>query len=289
MNFKNKFSKFFKLYENISNDYLGLIAAGVAFYFLLAAFPAMAALVSLYGIFSDPHFIADQINLLERFLPPQSLDIFVKQATSLVEADQKALSFGLVISVAVAIYSATKGVAALMQGLNIAFDEKEKRSFLKLTMTEYTLTFIVLSYILIALTLIAALPVILNLLFIPKTYLFLRWPLLFLTGIIGVQMLYSYGPSLTRYKWQWMSIGAFAASVLWVGISMAFSYFVQNFGSYNETYGSISAIIVLLLWLWFSALAILVGAEINNIFSKTTAYKRHLDTDVPKDVKSALH
>lgn len=289
MNFKNQFSKLLKLYENITNDYLGLIAAGVAFYLLLAAFPAMAALVSLYGLFSDPHFVAEQINLLERFLPPQSLEIFTEQATKLVSADQKALGFGFIVSLVIAIYSATKGIGALIQGMNIAFDEKETRNFFKLTVTEYTLTFIVLAYVLIALTLIAALPVILNMLFIPKTYLFLRWPLLFFTGIVGVQMLYSYGPSHARYKWQWMSIGAFAASILWVGISIGFSYFVQNFGSYNETYGSISAIIILLLWLWLSAIAILVGAEINNIYSKTTAYKRHPQEEPPEDLKSALH
>lgn len=259
--------KLIEFYENVSEDYLGLVAAGIAFYFLMAAFPALAAAISLYGLFSDPVFVSDQINILSRFLPKEALEIFASQATALVQTGSGALGIGFIISVIFAIYSSTKGIAALIKGLNIAYNVREKRNYFKLLLTGFTLTFVLMGYLLIALSLIAGLPAVLNLIPLPDItsalYLYLRWPLLFITAMIGLEILYFFGPAHREPKWRWFSWGGLAATVMWLVVSNLFSLFVANFGKYNETYGSISAIIILLLWFWLSALMILIGAEIN--------------------------
>ncbi len=269
-------SKLIELYGNVSEDYLGLVAAGIAFYFLMGSFPAMAAAISLYGIFSDPHFVSDQINLLSQFLPKDALDIFARQATSLVDAGSGTLGVGFIVSVVFTIYSATKGVGALIKGLNIAYNEKERRGFFELSLTGFVLTFVLMVYLLMALSLIAGLPVLFKFIHLPEItstiYLHLRWPLLLFTALIGLEILYFYGPSHTKpRRWYWMSIGSVAATLMWLAISYGFSTFVTHFGKFNETYGSISAIIILLLWFWLSALTILIGAEINVTFHPAEA------------------
>ncbi len=255
------------LLDNISQDYVGLVAAGIAFYFLMAAFPALAAIISLYGIFSDPNFVSEQLDSLSPFLPAEAFNILADQAQTLVSSTSDALSISFIISTMFAVYSATKGMVALMQGFNIAYNEKERRNMIVLKITAFSLTLIMMIYFLAALTTIAGLPAILQLMHIPdsitQTVLWSRWPLLFLTAIIGLQILYYFGPCHTKPKWQWISWGAFFATVLWLVISALFSLFVSNFGSYNEVYGSLSAIVLLLLWFWLSGLMILFGAEFN--------------------------
>ena len=270
-NLKVRYPKFFDLYENINDDYLGLLAAGVAFYFLMASFPALAAAVSLYGIFSDPHFIEEQIDGMSRILPREAILIFSSQAKTLSAASGGALGLSFIFSTLFAIYSSTKGVGALIKGLNIAYNEKEKRSAFRLTITGFILTAGLLVYMLIALTLIAGMPALFSLIKIPGVtldiYLLLRWPLLFLTALMGLEFLYAFAPCHSRLNRHWMSWGSLLATSLWTLASAGFSLFVSNFGNYNETYGSISAIVILLLWFWMSAMTILLGAEINYAFS----------------------
>ncbi len=290
---KNKYPRLYNLYVNTNEDYLGLIAAGIAFYFLMAAFPALAAAVSLYGIFSDPNFISDQINLLSRFLPKEALAIFANQATSLVSSSNSALSISFLISVVFALYSATKGVGSLIKGLNIAYNEKEKRKFFRLALTGFMLTFVLLAYLLGALTLIAGLPAFFNIIHLPDftsdIYLVLRWPLLFMTALFGLEILYFYGPSHTKPRWQWISPGSFIATILWLIVSSGFSLFVTHFGKYNETYGSISAIIVLLLWFWLSAMTILMGAEINQSFRPSERHRKNLNLAAGSETENSSH
>lgn len=281
-----------RVLTNVSEDFLTLIAAGVAFYILLGLFPAIGAVVSLYGLFADPHFIMEQIELLSRFLPKDALSIISDQAQSIVAANDGALGFGALIATVLAIYSATKAVSAIIQGLNIVYNETEKRNFIQLTLTGFALTFILIVYVITALVLVAGLPAFLNLLFVPQSLsdilLLSRWPLLFLTAVVGMEMLYYYGPSHERKNWRWYTWGSFVGSVLWITVSSFFSLFVTNFGDYNETYGSISAIIILLMWFWLSALALLFGAEINVSLEKPEAQnakrKRRLPVVPPAEI-----
>lgn len=261
---------FLRLFQNVSEDYIGLLAAGVAFYFFMAAFPAIAAAISLYGLFSDPAFIPDQLSHLQRFLPEASLKILADQASSIAASDQAALGLGFVVGVILALYSTTRGVSALIQGLNIAYNLKERRNILVLNYTAFMLTFVIMAYMLFALTLIALMPVFFNIIHIPEDIatwlLMLRWPLLLLSAMVGIQMIYHFAPDHQTHKWRPISVGSIVATLFWLGGSSLFSLFVSNFGNYNETYGSLGAVAVLLLWFWLNALTILFGAEVNVAF-----------------------
>ncbi len=268
------------LKKNLDQDYIGLLAAGIAFYFLLASFPALAAAVSLYGIFSDPQFVARQFDLLHHFLPPDAVKILVEQARSIAAGDERVLGVSFVISTALAIYSATKGVNALIQGLNIAYNLGENRSFIKRNFNTLLLTLVMMIYFLVSLSLVAILPVVIHLLPVSdsiETFLLgLRWLLLTIMAVIGLEIFYGYGPAWPQLRWRWFSKGSCTATILWLIASILFSTFVTNFGSYNETYGSLSAVVVLLLWFWMSALTILFGAEIN----ASVAQQREVDVSL---------
>jgi membrane protein len=255
-----------RLYKNINENYIGLIPAGVAFYFFLASFPALAALISLYGFFSDPNFVTTELQRLRSFLPPESFSILDEQARAIAGGDKASLGLGVIFGIMLAIYSAMRGVGALIKGLNIAYNVRERRNILILNSVAFGLTFIMMAYILLSLSLIAILPALFNILHLPQTLtetlLTLRWPLLLFMGMVGLQILYRYAPC-RGVRWRWFSWGALAATIFWVGGSSLFSLFVSNFGNYNETYGSLGAVAVLLLWFWLSALSILFGAEIN--------------------------
>lgn len=263
-----------RLNSNIQEDYIGLVAGGVAFYFFLAAFPAIAALISLYGLFSNPTFVMDQLNLLENFLPPESLKILSDQAMAISTSSGTALSFGLFMGLFLTVYSATKGVKALIQGLNITFNLREHRNIIVLNGTAFTLTLGMMVYFLFALSLVAFMPAIFNFLYIPgeiaSFLLFSRWPLLMLSAIIGLQILFYFAPNHAKREWRWISPGAIIATLLWLAGCNLFSIFVSNFGNYNETYGSLGAVAVLLLWFWISGLIVLFGAEINAAFRERT-------------------
>lgn len=277
---------FLRLYNNMQDDSIGLIAAGVAFYFFLAAFPALAALISIYGIFSDPAFVRNQLDLLNGLLPAPSLNILAAQAESIASSSGAALGIGLFIGLFLTIYSTTKGIKALVQGLNIAFNEKEKRNILILNGMAFSLTFMMMVYFLFSLSLVAIMPAVFTFLHFPETIttwlLLLRWPLLLFSANVGLQMIYYYAPSHTKKSWQWISCGSVSATLLWLVGCNLFSLFVLNFGNYNETYGSLGAVAILLLWFWLSSLIVLMGAEINAAF-RTTRKQITLKDAAPKD------
>lgn len=255
------------LYKGAQDNYIGLIAAGVAFYFFMGAFPGIAAIISLYGLFSDPKFIADQLEAFDRFLPPDSFRILVEQARAIAGSSGAALSLGLVFGIVLTIYSATRGVRALIKGFNIAYHKRETRNIVTLNLTIFFLTLVLMIYFLLSLGLVALMPAFFQIIHLPDAImtsaLSLRWPVLFLLAVMGLEILYYFGPCFKRPKWKWMSWGSFVATILWLGCSSFFSLFVSNFGNYNEIYGSLGAVVVLLLWFWLSALMILFGAEIN--------------------------
>lgn len=260
-----------RLFQNIEEDYIGLLAAGVAFYFFMAAFPALAAMISLYGLYSDPVFISEQLQNLERFMPAESLKILADQAESISSSNNAALGLGFIVGLILAIYATTKGVRALMKGLNIAFNVKERRNIVLQNYTAFMLTLGMMVYLLFSLSLVALMPAIFNILHLPgymtAPLLLLRWPLLMLSAMVGLQILYHYAPSHPKNKKiKFFSWGSLVVMLFWIGGSALFSLFVSNFGNYNETYGSLGAVAVLLLWFWLNALTILFGAEVNASF-----------------------
>jgi len=264
-----------RLKVNLDQDQLGLLAAGVAFYFLMAAFPALAVLVSLYALIADPADMATQMNMLGRFLPRDSLNLLTDQVVQLANATDGTLSISLVLSLLFTFYAASKGMRVLIKGFNIAYDCHERRNIFLRSFVAYTLTIGLIVYMLASLILIAGIPAVFQIISFPDmlsdAYVWLRWPVLFFMALLGLEILYTWGPAEKPNNKKTFSIGAIAATILWVAASSLFSLFVTHFGRYNQTYGSLSAVVVLLLWFWLSALMILLGAEIN------AAYKQERD------------
>jgi membrane protein len=255
-----------RTWKEIGDDHVSLIAAGVGFYGLLALFPALAALISIWGLLFDPQQIEQQIETVSGFLPQDAAAIVTEQARK-VAAGGGGLTLAAAGGILFALYSAAKGMKALIEGLNIIYDEQEERGFIKLNLVALGLTLVMIVAMLAALGAIIIVPILLGAVGLgPVAEMLvnlLRWPLLFVVALLILVIIYRYGPSRAQPRWRWVSWGAAVATVLWLLGSIAFSIYVQNFGSYNETYGSIGAVIILLMWFWLSAFSVLLGAELN--------------------------
>jgi membrane protein len=254
-----------------------MIAAGVAFYALLAIFPGIAALVSLYGLFFDAADVEQQMSLLAGVLPGDALSILTTEVQRVASASSGALTFGALGGLAMALWSATSGTKAVFEALNIAYKEREKRGFLRVTAIALLFTLGAVLFVVVALALIAVLPAVLDYLGLGEAGKVIisvsRWPLLAAGVIVALGLLYRHGPSRNHPQWRWLSWGAAAATVLWLVGSLLFSFYVSNFADYNATYGSVGAIIILLMWFYISALIILIGAELNAEMENPTAAK----------------
>jgi membrane protein len=255
------------VFVRIGKDNLSLVAAGVAFYAMTAIFPAIAAFVSIYGLFADPAKVEDQVASLSNLLPATSLKLLTDALQSYANRSHSSLNFALLVALALALWSAKAGVSALMTGLNIANEQEEKRSFILQQVIAIALTVGAVLFAMVALTALAVLPPLIG--FLPltdelKTALDLgRWPLLAVLGAFVLAVVYRFGAYKEHAKWRWISWGAAIATVLWIIGSALFSFYVSRFGSYDATYGSLAAPVVLLLWFWLSALIVLIGSEID--------------------------
>lgn len=255
------------MWARIAKDNVSIIAAGVAFYTMLAVFPAITAFLSLFGLFADPSQVQAQLASFQDVMPADAWRLLNDQATAVVSAGSRSLGFAVVVSLLVALWSAGAGVRALMTALNIAYHEDEKRGVVGFYLIAFLLTIGAGGMGLLSLGVIVAVPVILT--FLPLGPLagivlkLLPWLVLavFVTFALGV--LYRYGASREEARTRWVSWGAVLATLLWLGVSLLFSLYVSNFGSYNQTYGTLGAVVVLLMWLWISAFIVLLGAELN--------------------------
>jgi membrane protein len=255
------------VFLRIGRDNLMLVAAGVAFYAMTAIFPAIAAFVSIYGLFADPHAVQAQIVAYSSLFPENALKLLTGALDSFSSKSGSALNAALLISLAIAIWSAKAGVSSLMTGLNIANETIEKRNFFIQQGIALALTVGAILFSIIALATIALLPAVTA--FLPvgdnlRAILGLgRWPMLAILVCFGFAIVYRFGPCRVQAKWRWITWGAAIATVLWLLGSALFSVYVSRFGSYDATYGSLAAPVVLLLWFWLSALVVLLGAEID--------------------------
>ncbi len=263
-----------RTWAEIGSDRVLAVAAGVTFYALLALFPAITALVSLYGLAADPGTIVEHLAAIERFLPGGAADILRDQITRIAEGGETRLSVAFGISVALAIWSANAGVKAIFDALNVAYGETEKRGFIKLNLTSLAFTLAIIVFVLLAIGATAVVPVLLDWLPLGNAVQWLisigRWPLLVMVLMTGLAVLYRFGPSRDEAKWKWVSPGAIVASIGWLVGSLLFSWYVANFEDYNKTYGALGALIGLLTWMWLSATIVLVGAELNSETERQT-------------------
>jgi membrane protein len=256
-----------RTYSEVNRDRVQAVAAGVTFYSLLALFPALTAFVSLYALFNDPSAIAGHLRGLDAFLPAGATDFLTDQVTRIGSGNGATLGLAFFFSLAMALWSANAGVKALFDALNVAYGEDEKRGFLRLNAVSLAFTAGILAFLLISLGAIAAIPIILDYVYLGSASEWLisvgRWPLLFIALVVGLGILYRFGPSRDDAQWKWVSPGALVAAVAWVIGSILFSWYVANFEDYNKAYGAVGAVIGLMTWMWLSATILLAGAELN--------------------------
>ncbi|WP_428391756.1 YihY/virulence factor BrkB family protein [Lichenicoccus sp.] len=256
-----------RVFSQISADRVLAEGASVTFYTLLAIFPALATLVSLYGLIANPKTISDQLSALSGVLPGGGMQILREQIASLTSKPSTGLGLRAVIGLLTSIWSANAGMKSLFDALNVVYDEKEKRSFIVLTALTLAFTLGAVLFLIAALTGVVVLPAVLGFLGLGSTANTLlslaRWPVLLIVLSLFLAMVYRYGPSRAQPRWSWVSWGSVGATVLWLLVSVGFSYYVQNFGSYNRTYGSLGAAVGFMTWMWLSASVILIGAELN--------------------------
>jgi membrane protein len=250
-------------------DRLPLVAAGVAFYAFLSIVPTLIAVVLIYGLVSDPSQVADQVETYASALPTSAQELLTEQMTTLAEAPRQSLGIGLVIALVVAVWSASNGTSNMIMAVNHAYGGEQERGFVKRRAMGLLFTLGAIVFVLVAVALVAALPAIVDALELPGWVSIVvqvaRWIVLLLAVVTALSVLYRWAPEHGSGRWKWFSFGAIVATLIWVAVSVGFSIYVDNFGNYAQTYGSLAGVVVLLLWLWLSAYAALFGAEINAV------------------------
>jgi membrane protein len=259
----------------VKDDNVSLLAAGVAFYAMLALFPAIIALVTIYGMVADPAEVESQVGEFAKSLPSGADQLITQQLENVVNAGQQALSIGLALSLLAVLWSVSSGVQGLVKSLNLIYDERETRGFVKLRGLSLLLTLGAIVVVVVALVLITVFPGVIEDLGLGQAgelaASIVRWVVLALLVLVALAVVYRFAPDRTNPRWRWLSWGAVVALVLWLLGSVGFSFYVDNFGKYNQTYGALAAVIILLLWLYLSAFAVLLGAEFNAETERQTA------------------
>jgi membrane protein len=254
-------------WQRIFQDNLSALAAAAAFYALLAIFPTLTAVVSIYGLAADPSMVERQVAALDQLLPPEAVKLVATWLQALVQGPTERFGVGLLVSVLLALWSMWSATGMLMIAINICYRDEERRSFFRFNMEAVALGAGLVLMGVAAVVLIAVLPILLDLLPLPHAWhaviSLVRWPALAGLGIVALAIVYRYARARTARAWQWFSWGATIAAVFWLIGSIGFSYYVSAVGSYDKTYGSLGAVIVLLLWFYMTAYVILIGAEVN--------------------------
>jgi membrane protein len=280
-------------WHEMDRDNLSLIAAGVAFYGLLGMVPGLAALVSLYGLIADPGDVARFIESISIFLAPEIVKLLSDMLQSVAANSNAKLGFSFLFSLALALWSAKAAASAMMTAMNVAYDEHELRGFIGRTLTALAMTLGAVLFMITALVLVAAIPIALNFMWwLPQPMRNLiglgRWPLLALLLMIALSAMYRFAPSRARAQWRWVSWGAVIATFAWMIVSIGFSAYVSNFASYDKTYGSLGAVVVLLMWFYLSTLIVLMGAELNAEIEHQTAIDTTTGMPLPMGIRGAV-
>lgn len=256
-----------RTWSELTKDNMGLIAAGVAFYFLLSLAPALAAFVSIVGLVLEPAEVQPQVEALSGVIPQAGREVVHEQLQRLVSQPAAALGIGFAVSLGLALWSTMSATKSMITALNIAYDEEERRGFLRLNLAAFLLTFGAILFLGVSIALIAVAPAVLDRVGLDRSSRaaidVLRWPALALLVLGGLAALYARAPSRELSTWRWVSPGSLVATGLWLTASGLFSLYVSKWGSYNETYGTLAAVVILMLWLYLTAYIVLFGAELN--------------------------
>jgi membrane protein len=280
-----------RTYVRTGEDRLLATAAGVVFFGLLAIFPAITALVSFYGLFANPATIGANLQTLALLLPEGSFQIVQDQIARVLDKGNTALGATFLFGLVLAVWSANAGVKAVIDALNVVYEEREKRSFIRLNLLALAFTSGGIAALSLMVSAVVAFPLALDHVGLAPESQFIvslaRWPLLFAILLAALGVLYRFGPSRRPARWQWLSIGALAAALLWIIGSAALSWYLSNFGNYGATYGSLGAAIGLMMWMWMSAIIVLCSAELNSEIEHQTALDSTVGRAMPLGARGA--
>ncbi len=279
-------------YHNIMDNRLLASAAGVVFYALVALFPAIAAGVSSYAMFADANTIGRHLFLLADVVPGSTLELLGNEISRIAAKSDGRLTFGFLLGLGIALYSANAGMKAIFDALNVIYDEREKRGLIKLNLISLLFTIGAIGGALVALGAVVVFPLFLAALglssFDQPLIGLLRWPVMFVLIIVGLAITYRYGPSRRPAKWRWLSVGSVCAALAWLMVSLVFSWYLGNFANYNATYGALGAVIGLMMWMWLSTIVVLVGAVLNCEIEHQTACDSTVGWPKPLGTRGAV-
>lgn len=283
----------FRVKDQIKKDHVPIIAAGIAFYFFLAVFPAIAAALSIYGLLVEPAEVQQQMSQLADALPEKAHGMISDILEQQSQKPGSSLGWSLVLGLLIALWSANKGTKAVFQGVNITYKQKDERGFFKLTGLTllFTLGGIVVGFV--AIVMVVAFPALIDKIGLPPTLetiiQLLRWPILVLIVMPALAAVYKVAPYRQSPEFKWTSWGAMIATIFWLAGSLLFTVYINNFGSFDATYGSFAAVIILMLWFYLSALIILVGAEINSEMEHQTSWDTTTGEGKPMGQRGAYY
>lgn len=283
---------FWRVWKSLTEDHVMLIAGGVTFYLLLALFPALVAFMSIYGIFLDRATAVDHAQSLRGLVPPAAVDLIAEQLARLTTKQSDTLTVGLILSLIIAFWSANGGVKAMIEGLNYAYNEREKRSFVRLNTVAFGFTLGAMALMVLLFVALAVVPAMLAVLNLgPMGDLvirLLRWPLLVLMLGFSLTVLYRHGPSRRSPEWRWVTWGSAFATISWLIMSIAFTTYLDRVANFNATYGALAAPIGFLFWVWLSIIVIILGAELNGEMEHQTAMDTTIGPDKPMGKRGAV-
>ncbi|HLH94902.1 MAG TPA: YihY/virulence factor BrkB family protein [Xanthobacteraceae bacterium] len=280
-----------RTFQESQDDRLLALAAEVVFYSLLALFPAIAAGVSFYALFTDAGTIARHLSLLAGVVPADVLDVLRDEITLIAAKSDGRLTFGFLVGFCIALWSANAGMKSMFDALNVIYDEQEARGLIRLNLISLFFTVCGIGAVLLAVSAVVVFPLLwawFGLAAHAELLGYLRWPLMCILIMAATAVLYRYGPSRRPAKWRWISLGSVFAAVAWLTISSLFSWYLANFANYNATYGALGAIVGLMMWMWLSAIVILVGAELNSEIEHQTARDSTVGVEKPLGRRGAV-
>jgi membrane protein len=279
-----------RVFWRVLGDNVGLLSAGIAFYAFLSVFPAIACGLMIWGLFTDITALGPQLKVLSD-VAPDAFDLVSDQMVVIATQDDGGLTFGLLVSAVLALWSASGGMSAMIQAMNMAYHEKEKRNVIHLTLLTLGFTFAGIIFVALSIAVIAAVPPILNALYlgalVEALVSVVRWLVIIALFMAACAMIYRIAPSRTRARWRWIVPGAVGAGLIWLLASIAFSAYLENFNAYNATFGSLGAVAALLMWFWLSAYAICLGAELNAQIELFTTVDTTVDTPTARGKRGA--
>jgi len=281
----------YRLWDEVSQDRIGTIAAGTTFFILLSIFPALAALVSLYGLIADPATIGTHLDLMRGYVPSAMIDLVGGELQRLVSKRESTLGVGFVVGILFALWSANNGMKALLDALNVAYGEEEKRGFFRLLLVSFAFTFGGIAFFILALNVMIGIPLVIRFLYLgplgDAIVAVLPALMMFGIAIVSLAVLYRHGPSRSVPKWRWITPGSTAAALLWLVGSALFSWYVAKWGDYSATYGSLGAVVGVMMWIYLSMWIVLVGAELNAEMEHQTAQDTTTGPDKPLGERGA--